>query len=213
MLAREAIHSSSLKPARPRIAAVVLAAGEGRRLGRPKALLSLGEQTFLATILSRLADAGFSPRLAVVHPEVEPQLGVERELVDRILVNPDPGSGPLGSLQIALRQLPPDIAGTLMCLVDHPAVRQTTYVALHSAAAVEPEAIWQPVYEGRGGHPVYFPKALFPKLLTAPREQGARAVVYAHPEMRCNLIVADPYVRYDVDTEEAYKKLLSELSP
>jgi molybdenum cofactor cytidylyltransferase len=69
----------------------------------------------------------------------------------------------------------------LLCLIDHPLISSALVNELievfHVSSCVK---IVLPVYEGRRGHPVIFPAALYQELLQAPLDKGARAVVWAH---------------------------------
>ena len=58
-----------------------------------------------------------------------------------------------------------------------------------------------PIYQGRRGHPALFSAALFPDLLRAPLDQGARAVVHATPD-RVEVSCDDPAVLEDFDLPE-----------
>jgi molybdenum cofactor cytidylyltransferase len=65
-----------------------------------------------------------------------------------------------------------------------------------------------PEYNNRGGHPVLFGRAVFPELLAAPDEQGARAVVRADPERVLRIPVTDAAVMDRLNTPRAYQDLL-----
>jgi molybdenum cofactor cytidylyltransferase len=71
--------------------------------------------------------------------------------------------------------------GILLCPVDHPLFTRALVAALVAAfyADAHPPIV-VPTFRGRRGHPMIFARSLFPELLAAPHEQGARAVVWAH---------------------------------
>jgi nicotine blue oxidoreductase len=182
--------------------AVILAAGEGRRLGGPKALVEIAGETMLARVTRGCAASGFAPLIAVVPMGLA---GIVRERhgeIDVVLVNPDPASGPLASLHIAMASLPPDAAGLLLAKVDFAMVRPATYEALSRAVASDPTRLWRPVQGSRHGHPVWFPASLFEALRNAPLSEGARAVVYANEHLWADVPVEDPGVFRDIDTPE-----------
>jgi len=187
------------------LTAIVLAAGESQRMGSPKALLKIGEQTFLGKILCDLKGAGAGKILAVLGAYAEDIRSVVDLSGVTALFNPEYKSGQLSSLWAALRQLPPETRGVLFTLVDHPGVALETYRQLIAAWEENPEAIIIPEYGGRGGHPVIFPAALAGEFLAAPPSQGARFVIYHHPELVKKIPVSDPGVRKDIDTPEDYQ--------
>ena len=67
-----------------------------------------------------------------------------------------------------------------------------------------------PRYRGKRGHPVIFSSALFPELLAAPLEQGAKSVVHAHRDETLEIESEDEGVTVDIDTPEEYRKYVKE---
>ncbi|MBM4268609.1 MAG: nucleotidyltransferase family protein [Deltaproteobacteria bacterium] len=194
----------------PRVAGVLLAGGASERMGRPKATLRIGEETFAGRLLRALGEAGLERIVVVagVHAE-ETRAALPRDV--RLLVNPDPSCGQLSSLKIALRDLTPaepPVDAALVALVDHPAVRVDTLVRLREASASR--AIVVPRHGGRRGHPVVFARALFEELLEAPVALGARTVVRRDPARVLELDVDDAGVLVDVDTPADLAHLRSE---
>lgn len=182
--------------------AVLLAAGEGRRLGQPKALIDLSGETPLGLVAAACHEAGFSPLVAVVPPALRDDVVRSIPHLRYTLVNPRPESGPLRSLHIAMEVLPEGAQGFLLAKVDFSLVQRETYRGLASAAREDPQRLWRPVFRERHGHPVWFPAALFQALREAPLSEGARAVVYAHQELWGTVVVDDPWIHRDLDTPE-----------
>lgn len=163
----------------PELAAVILAAGDARRMGSPKALLRTGEHTFVEHWLSILAAAGVHVVRTVLGRDGEAVRSAVALSPDQIVINPDPDQGMLSSFLLGLAALPAGIQGAFLCPVDHPDVLAADLRAL--AAGLHPGAIVVPVHQGRRGHPVLFASDLFDELHAAPLAVGARAVVHAHP--------------------------------
>jgi molybdenum cofactor cytidylyltransferase len=63
-----------------------------------------------------------------------------------------------------------------------------------------------PRYDGKRGHPVIFSRDLFEELLRAPGDQGAKAVVNAHPEETLEIDTEDEGITLDIDTPELYRQ-------
>src|ERR687896_1806630 len=104
------------------LAAVVLSAGESSRMGRPKALLSIGGQTFIERIVAVLKQAGLEKIFVVLGHNAGSMAQKIAHLPVSVLVNPDYPKGQLSSLQVAVRHLRAheDCHGMLVHLVDHP---------------------------------------------------------------------------------------------
>src|SRR5262249_43926287 len=138
------------------VAGLILAAGESRRMGFPKALLELRGETFLDGLI-RTFGAHCSPVVAVLGAEA-PRIraGLRAAGSAMIVENPDWRLGQLTSMQCGLRAAPPEARGVLFTLVDHPNVRSATVAELVRQDA--PLAI--PRYAGRRGHPLYFSREL-----------------------------------------------------
>src|SRR5262245_48430962 len=166
-----------------RLVAIILAAGEGRRVGGPKALLRLEGESFLARAARLLSRPGVDRVLAVTGHDaarVAAKAGLPPAV--RVLVNARYREGMLSSLLCGLDAAEAEGAdAVLVHPVDHPLVEAETVdrvVAALDAGAV----VAVPSHGGRRGHPAGFARAAWPALRAAPGDRGARAVLADHPE-------------------------------
>jgi CTP:molybdopterin cytidylyltransferase MocA len=183
-----------------KVVAVVLAAGEGRRMGGPKALLTLGGETFLARACRLLAGPRVAPVVAV--------LGAEAERVRRqagipagtsVVVNDRWREGMLTSVWRGLDEAEDRGADAILLHpVDNPCVEPVTIAAVLAALAAGSE-IAVPSHGGRRGHPAGFARSAWPDLRKAPLEGGARSVLAARPG-RVVHVPAGPDCLVDIDT-------------
>jgi molybdenum cofactor cytidylyltransferase len=165
------------------LTAVILAAGESKRMGSPKALLPFHDQTFLQHLLDITVHPKISKRTIVLGAGAEEI--IERTGIDRAMtvVNPDWANGQLSSIQAAVRGLDSAVTdGVVLCLVDQPLITSALVNDLVEAFYRSGKAIVVPNYRGQRGHPVIFSSKLFVELLAAPVETGARAVVWKHAD-------------------------------
>ncbi|HEY7447156.1 MAG TPA: nucleotidyltransferase family protein [Vicinamibacterales bacterium] len=197
------------------IPAIVLAAGASTRMGRPKALLPLGGETFLSRILKTLRDAEVDDLLVVVGHEGATITASLAPLVFpvRVVENPDYSRGQLSSLQAGLRAADrPGVRGVLVTLVDLPLISGSTVRAVLDAYRRHPTAaIVRPVDGNRHGHPVVFDRGLFAELRAGDPTVGAKPIVNAHQESIVGVPVMDEGAFVDIDTPGEYERLLGKL--
>ncbi len=184
-------------------AALILAAGESRRMGVPKALLEYRGSTFIDA-LTALLGTRCSPVIVV--------LGAGAEQIRRaarpasFVFNPDYRRGQLSSMQCGLAAVPSEADGVLFTLVDHPAVAPETVDALleRNSGGI----LRVPRFQGRRGHPIWFSRDLIPEFLALPPDAAARDVVRAHEAETQFVDVDDPGILADIDDPDAYRALV-----
>ncbi len=200
-------------------AGLILAAGESRRMGRPKALLEYRGATFLDTLVGLFARR-CSPVIVVVGAAADEILRRRGAGPAVYVTNPDYVRGQTSSLQCGLRAVPPQTGGVLLTLVDHPAVSPETVDAVSSGTGLpacpgaEAGLAGRPVplvrvprYRGRRGHPIWFSRELIPEFLALPETAAARDVVRSHAAETEFLDLEDPGIVADIDDPEAYAAL------
>jgi molybdenum cofactor cytidylyltransferase len=163
------------------LAAAILAAGESRRMGRPKALVPFDGLTFVEHLLAAVRH----PRVEIVRvvlgsnaEEIRAQLNLDS---GTIAVNENWRRGQLSSIQVAIGSLPTGAtSGLLLCPVDHPLITACLVSQLIAEFDASQKLIALPTHRGRRGHPVIFRCSLYDELLAASPDVGARQVVWAH---------------------------------
>lgn len=197
--------SEPVPDAPPKIAGVVPCAGDSARMGRSKALLDAGGRSFVSAVVGSLVAGGCDPVVVVVGKGRTDEERRATAAGAHVLVNPDPGDGPITSLRLALAALPGGVTGLALLPVDHPLVTPETVQTLVSTFLESDAPVVLPVHEGRRGHPVIFRSVLFPELADPGLEGGARTVVRRHLDGAALVSVDDAGVLMDIDTPEAYR--------
>lgn len=156
-----------------RAAAVVLAAGLGRRFGGTKQLVELGDRPLVSHAVATALDADVPEVVVVLGHEAE---RIRRALPDdprvRTVVNPDPGQGLATSLRQGVAALAADVDRLVVLLGDQPGVdpalvrRVLDAVDGHEAARTR--------YRDGVGHPVAFARSVFGRLQDLGGDVGAR---------------------------------------
>lgn len=189
------------------VPAIVLAAGASSRMGTPKALLRIGDETFVRRILVILQDAGLPAAVVVARPGQDPLAAeVAAAGFGRIVENPRADEGQLSSLIAGLDAIDgPDVAGALVTLVDVPCISTAVVSALLTRMQTSSAPVIRAVHDGSHGHPVIFRRVLFDRLRQADPAIGAKAVMRAVSVD--DVEVHDPGVTLDVDTPADYARL------
>jgi molybdenum cofactor cytidylyltransferase len=193
------------------IVAIILSAGESSRMGRPKALLPIDGLRFIEKIVATLKATRVGKIMVVLgHNAAEMQRQISDLPVDWV-INPDYKSGQLSSLTAAIRHIESaidakEIDGILVHLVDHPYISAELVNLMIDRFYQTKKLIVVPRYGERRGHPVIFSRSIFPELLAAPPEEGAKTVVRAHRSETLELVTDDKGVTIDIDTPEEYRK-------
>ena len=183
------------------IAAILLAAGRSRRMGRCKQLLPLGDTTVIGRCLETLRAGGIDRIVTVVSPEGERVAEAARFGRSEVAVNCEPDGDMVSSVRSGRDLLPADVAGVLIALCDCPLVASETVRRLAAAHRTSPDNIIQPVYAGRRGHPLLIPRQVLDGL--APG-MTLRDLLRLEPSRVVMIEVNDPGILVDMDTPEDY---------
>jgi CTP:molybdopterin cytidylyltransferase MocA len=162
-------------------AGLLLAAGAGRRFGRPKALVELDGEPLVRRALRMLADGGCSPLRVVIGAQADQ---VRALLPDQSVAvqAADWAEGMGASLRAGLRALP-EADAALVHLVDLPGVDSRVISRL--AALASPEVVARAAYDGVPGHPVLFGQRWWPEIAErAAGDRGARDWLATRSDLR-----------------------------
>lgn len=181
------------------MAAVILAAGLGRRFGGPKADARLHGRTLLAHVADIARKAGLDPVIAVISGSTEVRAAVVA------VVNPRPERGLSSSLQLGIGAVPKGHAA-LVLLVDQPTLAPESIEAVLRARGARP--ILAADASGRLAPPVLIEPEVFPVVATLTGDIGLRGVLRQNP----GLVHAVPVAAHapDVDTAHDLARLESD---
>lgn len=192
------------------IAGIVLAAGMSRRLGRPKQLLDLNGKPLVMHVLER-AMASQLDRVLVVTGHERERIASALEPVNVDLVfNPGFADGQSTSLIAGLRALAAETDAVVVLLGDQPLVSTLAISGLVERRRQYGDSIVMTGYGEIRSHPVLFGREVFGELLAINGDQGAREVIRRHSGEVVVIDSGEDAPPGDVDTEEAYARLLEE---
>jgi molybdenum cofactor cytidylyltransferase len=189
----------------PRIAALILAAGQSTRMGTVNKLLAPmpSGHTMIEQTVDHVIASGTAPVLVITgHQDAEIRNRLENKPV-RFVHAADYTDGLAASLRAGVAALAGDIAGALICLGDMPLVSQVVLDRILAAYdPAEGRDIIIPTYNGQRGNPVLWGKRFFPELLALAGDAGARQIMHRHMEFIAEVAVDSEAVLQDFDTPE-----------
>ncbi len=195
-------------PRGPRIAALLLAAGQSRRMGSNKLLAEIDGKPMVARTATRLLSSHARPIVAVLGNQadaVDAALG--RLPVERVR-NPAFAEGLSTSLKRGLAALPPECDGVVVCLADMPLVTGRDLDRLIAAFnPLEGRAIIVPTRRGKRGNPVLWARRFFPEMGELAGDVGAKHLIGDYAELVCEVEMDSDGVLVDVDTPDALAAL------
>lgn len=188
------------------IAAVVLAAGESSRMGRPKLLLPYRGATVLECTLRAVLASPVERTVVVLGHGRERILPLIRPLRVEAVFNPDPGRGMLSSVLVGLSALPEEPGAVFIVPGDHPDLTVGVFAALLAARQDSGKGLVVPVASGRGGHPLLMDLGYRAEAANLGSAAGLRALLASHPDDVLRLAVPDAGILTDIDTPADYRK-------
>lgn len=188
------------------VSAVVLAAGESRRMGdRNKLTLTLGGEPLLRrTVRSLLASevqevvVVLGHQAAVVRPLIE-------DLDVGIVLNAHHEEGQMTSVHAGLAALSDAGDGVMICLGDQPLMTAMDFDALIRAFRERTDgSILVPVHRGRRGNPIILATAHHRQILEGDRNLGCRKLIEKNPHLVATVDLGSDHVVVDLDTPDDY---------
>ena len=192
------------------ISAIVLAAGESKRMGRPKQMLAWQGKTLLRQVLENLIRSDAGEIILVLGHEAE---AISKSLTEsqiKIVINPDYKQGMASSLRHGLLAMDPESEAFLVLLADQPDIGpEIMNRMIREFKQANPRrGIVRPVYRGLRGHPVLIGVRYLQEALQLQGDVGARQILANHPEDILEIEVNQDGILRDIDTPEAYRKYL-----
>jgi molybdenum cofactor cytidylyltransferase len=190
------------------ICALVLAAGESRRMGRPKLLLPFGDKTIIEHIVDSIAKSEADQILVVLGSHREE---IAQKIADRSVLtvaNHRYREGMLSSIQAGFEALPRETSAALVCLGDQPLIPSSVVNALIRAFHQTKKSIVLPAYRNKRGHPILIDIQHKQEVLGLKPDIGLRALVHRHDPDVLEIEVETPHILKDIDSPEDYAREL-----
>ena len=189
------------------IAAIILAAGQSRRMGQPKMVLPWGKLTVIEHVITVFQRAGIEDILVVT--------GADREQVEhalepytiRFVHNQEYRYGEmLSSLQHGLRGMKPEAEATLIGLGDQPQVQESTVRLVMGAHLQNRTGLVVPSFQKRRGHPWLAARSLWGELLSMSPPASLRDFLNQHSAEIDYVNLDTSSILADLDTPHDYER-------
>jgi molybdenum cofactor cytidylyltransferase len=189
--------------------AMILAAGESTRMGKPKLLLPFGNKTIIETIIDKVIPSKVDKILIVLGSDWEKVEEKIKKFSVKTTVNPNFKKGMLSSVQWGFKALPENTRAVLVLLGDQPAISTAILDKIIDAYQTTKKGIVLPVYKKERGHPVLIDLKYKGEVESLSHKIGLRGLVYSHPEDIMEVKVKTASVLRDIDYPEDYQEELA----
>ena len=194
------------------ISAVILAAGESKRMGKQnKLLLPVAGEALLVKLIKSVCDSEVGQVIVVIGHEAE-KIRLELNNFPLTFVyNPNFSEGMTTSIKFGVKEVSPESDGFLICLADMPFIKTSEISKLIHAYVQnrikEERLIVVPVFKGQRGNPVLFSSEFRNDILEHKKESGCKGVIMNNSESVNEIEMYDDNMLLDVDTLDDYQRL------
>ena len=189
------------------ISAIILAAGEGKRIGTTKALLNWGNENLINYQINSLSHKSITEKIVVVGSESEKVKKAILRNEIKIAENNDYLSGKTSSIKKGISYIGNDKNDILLIAVDQPRTEDliNKVVNFHITNPLD-KKISMPYKEGHGGHPIIFSNFFLDDLSKIKEESfGIREIIKNNSESIIRFKTTDFSSNIDINTSEDYE--------
>jgi len=186
---------------------IILAAGEGKRMGKVKLTLPLGNKKLIEWVLQVAKSTPLDKYFLVVRPEDKEIIKTGKKWGAEIVLNPDFRKGMSTSIKKALLKINTQEAeGFFLILGDQPLITSKIINKLIKSFSPGKGEIVVLYFEDKRGNPVLFDICWKNELMAVTGDVGGRVLIKAHPEKVKRVNISDETILFDIDQEKDYLK-------
>jgi molybdenum cofactor cytidylyltransferase len=187
------------------ISAILLAAGQSKRMGKLKQLMPFGQSTIVEQAVDNLLGSAVYEVIVVVGYRAEDVIKAIAAKPIRLAINPDYEHGMSTSIIAGLNLVHSRVQGIMLALGDQPLVNSQTINRLIEEFYNHDKGIAVPTYQGSRGHPIIFAIKYKEKLLKLKGDVGGRQIIKDHPGDVLEVAVNSESIVADFDTTDDYQ--------
>lgn len=189
--------------------AIVLAAGESRRMGSPKMLLPYNDVTVIEQVIRNLMDSDIDRVVVVLGANREEIMTVTRQYDVFHCYNEEYRKGMLSSVKCGFYSLPQGCTGALIMPGDQPMTGPGEINRVIRAFLESDRGLVMAAHNGKRGHPLIVDLKYADEVLNLPEGEGLRLLAQSHPDDVLESDTDDSSVLRDIDTQEDYMNEIS----
>ena len=186
------------------ISAILLAAGESKRMGKPKQLMPLGKTTMLEQTIDNLLNSKVSEVIVVLGHKAEEIMRKLTTKPVKIALNPVYHQGMSTSIITGLNLVDERARAVMLALADQPFIDSQSINRLIDEFCDHNKGIVIPTYQSRRGHPAIFAIKYKEELSGLKGDIGGRQIIEHHPDDVLEVAVDSPGINIDIDTTDDY---------
>ncbi len=191
--------------------AIILAAGESKRMRSPKMILPFKGTTIIENVIKNIITSDIDNTVIVLGSNKDEILRLTEKFPVMHCYNGNYKDGMLSSVKSGFKYLPDDFRAAIVFLGDQPMINASVINNVIQGYNESGKGIVIPVYRNRRGHPLLVDKKYRDEIMNLDGQEGLRELVKNHPDDLLRIETEDPSILKDIDTEEEYKNELNQI--
>lgn len=191
--------------------AIILAAGESKRMGSPKMILPFRGMTIIEKVIENVLSSDVDKTIIVLGAGKEKILKLTEKLPVMYCFNGNYKNGMLSSVKRGFEYLPKDFRAAVVLLGDQPMIGASVINTVIKGYNESGKNIIIPVYNNKRGHPLLVDKRYWDEIISLDGPEGLKELINRHPDDLLEVETGNPEILKDIDTEEEYLNELNQI--
>jgi molybdenum cofactor cytidylyltransferase len=190
---------------------IILAAGESKRMGFPKMLLTFNGRTMIENVIGNITGSDVDNTMVVLGADKEALIDLVMKSSVKYCYNDNYIEGMLSSVKCGLRNLPSDFEAVLVFQGDQPMITPKVINTVIEAYRLTGKGIVIPVHKKKRGHPLLIDRKYRYEIEKLDTRDGLRSLAYKYSDDVLEVETDDSGILRDFDTFEDYKKEINQI--
>jgi len=190
------------------VTAIILAAGESKRMGKPKLLLPLGNTSIIEKVVTHTVRSAIDKTIVVLGSNHEAIGSLIQDYPVEAVYNKLYKNGMLSSVQYGLRAVPDSTDAVMVLLGDQPMIENTIMDKMIETYKKSDRGIIVATCLGKRGHPILLARKYLIEIMEFTRENSLKDLLQKYPGDIEEMETESPEILRDIDTEKDYLKEL-----